>query len=78
MTKVLIALLSGAAVGAALAVLFAPDKGSETRRKVGDYTGGLVDKLTDLFGSAMAADENQSSGHRGSQRGERKTSYSQS
>ncbi|MEJ7683756.1 MAG: YtxH domain-containing protein [Segetibacter sp.] len=35
-SKVLLGVLAGAATGAILGVLFAPDKGMETRRKISD------------------------------------------
>ncbi|RZJ34516.1 MAG: YtxH domain-containing protein [Flavobacterium sp.] len=50
--KVILGTLAGIAIGAALGVLLAPDKGSETRRKISqkgsDLTGGLKDKYSGL------------------------------
>jgi len=43
--KVVAALLTGIAVGAALGILFAPDKGSETREKLNDSLKDLGDAL---------------------------------
>ncbi len=51
--KVLLGVLAGAAAGALLGVLLAPDKGSETRKKIlkkGDeYAGALKDKFDELM-----------------------------
>jgi gas vesicle protein len=47
--KILIAALSGAAVGAIAGILFAPDKGSETRRRITDRTRKWTDAAGDLF-----------------------------
>ncbi|MBY0243856.1 MAG: YtxH domain-containing protein [Sphingobacteriaceae bacterium] len=44
-TKVITALLVGVAAGAILGVLFAPDKGSETREKLGRNLKDLGDNL---------------------------------
>ncbi|AWH84420.1 YtxH domain-containing protein [Flavobacterium album] len=46
-TGTIVAVLAGAAVGAALGILFAPDEGSKTRRKIKDGVGAKTDELKD-------------------------------
>lgn len=48
-TKVVGALVVGAAVGAALGVLFAPKKGSETRQDIADNAKKMSKNLRDKF-----------------------------
>jgi gas vesicle protein len=48
-TKVLISLIAGAAVGAVIGILFAPDKGTETRRKISEQGNDLADNLKGKF-----------------------------
>ena len=51
--KVLIGVLAGAAAGAVLGILYAPEKGSTTRKKFSrksyDYTDELESKFNDLI-----------------------------
>ena len=50
-SKVLLGLLVGAAIGGALGILLAPDKGSETRKRI---KGGIDDAKKDLGGKYEA------------------------
>jgi len=45
--KVAVALLAGLAAGAALGILFAPEKGTETRDKLNDALKNLGDSIKD-------------------------------
>ncbi len=48
-SKTLLGFVAGAAVGAALGILFAPDKGAETRRKISEQSNDLADNLKGKF-----------------------------
>lgn len=47
--NVLFGVLAGAAAGAAIGILFAPDKGSETRRKITEKSDAYADVLGTRF-----------------------------
>lgn len=47
--KVLLSVLAGIAVGAVLGILFAPDKGSVTRKKISQKSNAFADELSVKF-----------------------------
>lgn len=51
-SKLLLGFLVGAAVGGALGILLAPDKGSETRRRIVEKSNDLGDSLSS-FGDTV-------------------------
>lgn len=50
--NILLAVLAGAAVGAGVGILFAPDKGSNTRKKIKEKVDETRHDLTDRITSA--------------------------
>ena len=48
-TKIALGVLGAAAAGVVIGLLIAPDKGSETRKRIMKTTGGWADGLSHLF-----------------------------
>ena len=57
--KVTLGIIAGIAVGVGIGLLIAPEKGSETRRKLVDSAGDWMEQLKNLF---SAGEEEESSG----------------
>lgn len=48
-SKILLGIAAGAAIGALAGILLAPDKGSETRKKIAGKAGDLTDSVKSSF-----------------------------
>ena len=55
-SRTVIALLAGVAVGAVLGILFAPDKGEETRKKVKKTTEDCIDSVKEKLSNLKKED----------------------
>ena len=51
--KVVIGVLTGLAAGALLGILFAPDKGSETRKKIANKSSDTLDDIKKKFANLI-------------------------
>lgn len=51
--KVILGVLGGLAAGAIMGILFAPDKGKSTRKKIKDASDDYADELKEKFDSAL-------------------------
>lgn len=60
-TKVILGLVGAAAVGAAVGMLLAPEKGSDIRKNIKDQAGKLSDKLNDMWQNGKKTAEKASS-----------------
>jgi gas vesicle protein len=63
-TKILAAFAAGALVGAAVGILFAPDKGSETRRKIGEEGKKIADSMKNKIAAGKEKFDNLKEGIR--------------
>ncbi|WP_396153432.1 YtxH domain-containing protein [Flavobacterium sp.] len=57
--NVVLGIVGGLAAGAILGVLFAPDKGSNTRKKIARKSGELKDNVKESFNEFLTSVEDQ-------------------
>jgi gas vesicle protein len=57
-TKVTLGILGAIAAGVCIGLLIAPDKGSETRKRIAETTGDWADKLKNAFNKGQEEYEN--------------------
>ncbi len=57
-SKVFLGILGAAAAGVAIGLLIAPEKGSETRKKIAKTTSDWADQLSNLFKNGREEYEN--------------------
>ena len=57
-TKVTLGILGAIAAGVCIGLLIAPDKGSETRKKIADTASDWTDKLKNVFNDGREQYEN--------------------
>lgn len=58
-SNTLLGVVAGIAAGAVIGILLAPDKGSNTRKKLADKAGSLSDDLKDGINSTLSTLENK-------------------
>jgi len=51
--KVVLGVLAGVAIGATLGILFAPDKGTETRKKISRKGEDVIDEIAEKFNELL-------------------------
>jgi gas vesicle protein len=56
-TKIVLGMMAAAAAGAAIGVLFAPEKGSELRKRIKDNFDGWLDELNAFIARASETEQ---------------------